>query len=638
MLSSFRRLSKSSAGTIVLVLFLLMILASFALADMQSLSLGTPGGGNSSSLATAGRASVTDRDLDAAMQRRLADARQQNPAADYAAIAADFDPILGALIQDRALQAFAAEHDLLLSKRLIDAEIATIPAVRGLDGRFSEQAYAQFLQSQRLSDAEVRQILAGALIQRLVLSPAAANPRVPVGLATPYASMLLEARQADILLVPNQRFAGEIGEPSAAQVQAFYNQYRNRYMVPEQRVLNIARIGPEQVANVEATDEDIAAHYRANQATYGGQATRVISQIVSPTQQAASAIVARAKASGDLGPQKIAVGAQSRAQLTELAGARGAAAVFGAEQGAIVGPIQSDLGWHVIKVEAVRNEAGRSLESVRGEIAAQLTDDKRKEALTDLVTRVEDSIADGSSFAEAVRAAGITPIQTPAITAGGVARAQPDFKLPPELAPVLRGGFEIAADDDPIVETLPGEAGYALVGVDHVIPAAPAPLQSIRAQVTQDWKTKQANDRARAVATAIAARVAKGESLQAARAASSANLPAVQQAGLRRMDLAQMQGNVPASLAMVFSLAEGRSRMIADPQGRGFVIVKVTKITPGNARLQPQLVSRTQSEFQETAAGEYVQQLSQAIEAEVGVERNEEAIAAAKRRITGTGS
>lgn len=638
MLSAFRNLSKSAVGTIIMVLFLLAILASFALADIQSVGSGTIGGGSSGTLASAGKIKVTDKDLDAAMQRRLADIRAQNPEADYSAIAGDFDPILAALIQDRALLAFADKHDIALSKRLIDAEIAKLPAVRGLDGRFSDQAYAQFLQSQRLTDAELRQILSGAMIQRLVLAPAAANARVPVGLATPYASMLLEQREAEVQLVPTERFAAGIGEPSAADLQAFYNQNRARYMVPEQRVLTIARIGPEQVANVQPTDAEIAAYYKANQATYGGTSARVISQIVSPSQQAANAVAARAKGSGDLGPQKIAVGAQTREQLTSLAGPRVATAVFSAQPGAIVGPIQSDLGWHVIKVESVRNEPGRSLESVRGEIAAKLAVDKRKEALTDLVTRIEDSIADGASFAEAVRGTGVPVVRTPPVTAGGVSRSQPEFKLPPELTPALRGGFDIAADDDPIVETLPNDAGYALVGVEEIIPAAPAPLASIGDQVAADWKKKQASDKARAAATAIAARVAKGGTLQAAAAASPVALPSVEKASLQRMDLAQMQGQVPPAIAMIFSLAQGRSRMIADPQGRGFVIVKVNKITPGNARLQPTLINRTQAEFQQTASGEYAEQMTRAIEADVGVKRNDKAIAAAKRRITGSGS
>ena len=41
------------------------------------------------------------------------------------------------------------------------------------------------------------------------------------------------------------------------------------------------------------------------------------------------------------------------------------------------------------------------------------------------------------------------------------------------------------------------------------------------------------------------------------------------------------QGTVPAAMKMLFTLSEGKSRMFPDPEGRGFVIVKVDKIEPG---------------------------------------------------------
>ena len=56
-------------------------------------------------------------------------------------------------------------------------------------------------------------------------------------------------------------------------------------MVPEQRVLRIARIGPEQVAQRQRHRAGIAAYYNANQATYGAKEIRVISQAVVPDRQ-----------------------------------------------------------------------------------------------------------------------------------------------------------------------------------------------------------------------------------------------------------------------------------------------------------------------------------------------------------------
>lgn len=632
MAAIFRRMSKSTFGTVLMVVFLVAIAASFALADVQSYMGGS---GQAGSLATVGDSAVTERELSSTLQRRLADVRQQNPEADYSSLAGDFGPILESLIEGRALQAFAASNDLRVSKQMVDAEIVKLPNTRGLDGRFSQAAYESFLQQQQLTDAQVREMLAVALTSRLLVTPAAANARLPVGVATPYASMLLEAREADIAIIPAAAFATGIPDPSAADIQAFYKQNSSRYTVPEQRVLDIARMGPEQVAGVTASEQEIEAFYRANQATYAGTSSRVLSQAILQDEVQARALAQRAKASGSLGGGATNLGARTRAELASIAGDAVAAAVFGAREGAIVGPIRSDLGWHVIKVESVRSEAGRPLSAVRGEIAAKLTEDKRKEALTDLVTKVEDAIADGASFTEAARASDLSVLRTPAITAGGVARTQAGFKVPELLATAVTAGFDLGEGDEPVVETLPGDAGYALVGVEQVIPAAPAPLQSIRDQVAADWKAKQASDRARAAASGIAAKVGRGADLGQAVRESDVRLPPPQKLSRRRIELSRFGGNVPPAMGMMFSLAEGRSRMIADPSGNAFLIVKVTKIVPGNAGLQPSLISQVQTEFQQAASTEYAEQMTNAIKAEVGVERNEAAIAAARARIIG---
>jgi peptidyl-prolyl cis-trans isomerase D len=113
MLASFRRLSKSTVGSVIMVLFVLAILASFAMGDISSLRSGNFGL-SGSTLAQLGSQQVTDRDMSRAMERRLADVRQQNPEADYSSIARDFDPILTTLIDQSALQAFADKYGFTL--------------------------------------------------------------------------------------------------------------------------------------------------------------------------------------------------------------------------------------------------------------------------------------------------------------------------------------------------------------------------------------------------------------------------------------------------------------------------------------------------------------------------------------------
>ena len=184
MLSAFRRLSKSAFGSILLILFLIAIAASFALADLSNVGSGTFGSGGKG-LVQVGDEEISDRDMDSAMRLVLQQAQRQNPEATYSNIADQFDPVLDQLISERTLLAFGGDNGFHVSKRLVDAQIATMPQVRGLDGRFSEQAYAQFLQQQQISDADFRRVIQSAVAQRLILAPAAVEARVPIGVARP---------------------------------------------------------------------------------------------------------------------------------------------------------------------------------------------------------------------------------------------------------------------------------------------------------------------------------------------------------------------------------------------------------------------------------------------------------------------
>jgi peptidyl-prolyl cis-trans isomerase D len=640
MLKTVRNLSKSKTGVVVLALFLVAIVASFALADISNVLSGNPTA-RAGELARVGSVAITERDLDNAMQRRLQQVRQQNPAATYADIAGEIDTLLQALIDERALQAFADRNGFTLSKRLIDGQIASIPQTRGLDGRFSEESYQRFLAQQRLSDAELRQLIAGSLLQRLLLVPAAVNARVPIGMARPYASMLLENRSGEILSLPIESFRAGLN-PAPAQLQAFYRSNQNRYLVPEQRVLQIARLGPDQVVQVTASEAEIAASYRQNQARYAPSETRTLSQAVVPDQAAAQAIAQRARsgqalaaaaAPAGLAAADVAVGEQTRQQFEGLAGAQVAAAAFAAAEGGVVGPIRSELGWHVVKIENVRRTGGTSLAEARSEIAAEITANKRKEALTDLVNRVEDAIADGASFAEAARTANLQVVQTPLITAQGRSPEQPAYALPEPLRPALSAGFELADGDDPVVETLPGEAGYLLVGAERIVPAAPAPFQAVADRVRQDWIATQAAQRARQAAERIARTAGSAPLAQAARAAGIAN-PTVDTVSLRRIQLSQFGGQVPPPLALLFSQRQGATRPVSGSRGEGWYVVRVNRIVPGDASAQPSLIAQTQQQLQATVEQEYAMQFLQAAKQAVGVRRNEAAIAAAKRRLS----
>ena len=643
MLSFFRNLSKSIVGKVILVLFVVAIFASFALADISGFGGGAQGSGT---LVETGDEQVSERDFTMGMERVLAAARQQNPEATYATVAGSALQLIDQLTDDAAVKDFARDGDLMISRKLVDAEIASLPQTRGLDGKFSQDAYTQFLTQQRLTDATVRRLFEGDLARRLILGPIAANVRVPVGIATPYASMLLEERRGELVLVDTAQFRAGLA-PSASDLQTYYAQNKPRYTVPEQRVLRIAAIGPEQVAGVTPSEAEIAANYKGNSALYGGRETRVISQAVVPTKAVADAIVARARggasfvaatAPAGFSAEDVSVGPQTRAQFNTLAGEKVANPVFAAAAGAVVGPIQSDLGWHVVRVDTVRGEAGKSLADARGEIVARLTADKSKEALLDLVAKVEEAIEGGSSIVEAAAANRLTLTETPLITGAGVDRANPAYRLPPAQGLALKAGFDLEAEDDPVVETLPNDAGYLLVGVGRVVGAAPAPLAQIRERVTADWVAKQASDRARAVAAAITAKVGRGMTLAEAARQAGAGVSAVKPFGARRIQLSEVPPEIAAPMRILFSVSAGKSRMVADPRGAGYFVVRAVSVTPGNAATQPGLISQVQQSFQEPASQELAEQFLAAVRQKVGVKRDEKAIGAARTRLTSSGN
>ena len=131
MLASFRRLTKSTVGTILMAGFLLLILASFALGDIANLGSGNFGLG-SSTLAQVGGQQVTDRDMSRAMERRLTD----SPAKSEAIIrrsprlrSASREPDRSGRLQDFA-------QIWLHPVKLLSSGLANIPCARA-DGRFA---------------------------------------------------------------------------------------------------------------------------------------------------------------------------------------------------------------------------------------------------------------------------------------------------------------------------------------------------------------------------------------------------------------------------------------------------------------------------------------------------------------------
>ena len=167
-------------------------------------------------------------------------------------------------------------------------------------------------------------------------------------------------------------------------------------MVPEQRVLRIAKIGrgagrqrpAVRQGNRRLLQRQPRATMRRRTPARSRRPwrptrqppTRSSSALRSGQSFAAAAAPAGFSAAGHRRSEP-----QTREQFTSVAGARVAGAAFGAAEGAVVGPIQSENGWHVVRIDRIQREGGKTVAEARTEISAKLVVDKRKAAIENIV-------------------------------------------------------------------------------------------------------------------------------------------------------------------------------------------------------------------------------------------------------------
>ncbi|MGZ8282749.1 MAG: SurA N-terminal domain-containing protein [Allosphingosinicella sp.] len=646
MLAAVRRSVRSwAAAAILFIALVAIVVTGFGTGGFGGIDSLSGGGTRGETLASADGRSLKEQEVSDVINREYSRARQQQPELAMSAfLTSAFEPIVDQLVLALAVQAYGEQQGLTVSEEMIDREIVNIPAFRNVAGQFDQNTFRQALAQQNITEAALRDDIRKSLMQRQLLGPIARGAAVPEGLARQYANLLLERRNGTIGVVPAELLRPGI-TPTPADVEAFYRTNRDRFIIPERRVIRYAMIGAEQIAGqTRATDPEIAAFYRENAANYGPRETRNLQQIVLPDQAAAQRFVttvrggtafAAAAAQAGFRESDISVANQTRAQFAGITSPEVASSAFAAAQGGLVGPVRSPLGFHVVQVQGINRTAPRPLEAVRGEIVQAIEQRKQADALAALVARVEDRIAEGNSLQEVATSERLQLVTTPPITETGQAEGQP-FVVPPEMQPLLRSAFEIDAEEpEPVVEQIVPNQRFALLGIDRVVPAAPPPLAQIREQVAAAVVQQRALARARQIADQITARINGGMAPALAFAQAQPRLPAPQSVDMQRLDISRGGPQVPPPLLTLFSLPQGRARVIEAPNGAGWFIVHHAQRTPGDAAAQPQLIATTRAEFSSSAAAELAEQFARSVERATEVERNNAAIQGVRARLLG---
>jgi peptidyl-prolyl cis-trans isomerase D len=304
------------------------------------------------------------------------------------------------LVNQRLLRDRARADRLRVSDTQLQQFIAAIPAFQE-DGKFSAERYKLVLAQQDppIAPAAFEQRLRQDLTLAPLQEPIASGNIAARTSAERYLSLLEQKREVAAAPVDVMPYLKDVKIDDAA-TRAYYDQNTAAFQIPEQAKVEYVVLSPEALSTQVTVDPAaVRKQYDDNQKQYGQGEERSAAHIlvaVKPGASEADKAAAKKKAE-DLAAQVRA----NPAKFAELARAnsedpgsaqaggdlgsfaRGAMvkpfedAVYAGKAGDIVGPVQTDFGWHVIRITDVKASQIKPFDEVKGQIEADL---KRVEA------------------------------------------------------------------------------------------------------------------------------------------------------------------------------------------------------------------------------------------------------------------
>lgn len=392
----------------VVQVFLVMITLPFAFFGVESY---VKNAGNSDGVATVGGTAIQMGEFQQALREQQERMR--------GALGASFNPammdtpetrraVLENLVNQRLLALDAQKMRLSVSDASLRDTIAAIPAFQE-NGHFSLPRYEAVLKAQGMTQAVFEGRLRHDLALQQVLGAVAEGVLVPQSSVDQVYSVQLEERTVSEVRLPAAQFAAGVKLVEDA-ARKFYDTERKRFEMPAQLKAEYVVLSKDAVANqLSVADADVRKEYDAHPERFSqGEERRASHILIQADKGAGDAALkaAREKAEALLKqltakPDDFARLARENSQdpgSAEKGGdlgffARGAMvkefeeAAFGLKnEGETSGVVQSDFGFHIIRLTGVKASKSRPFDEVKGEIAAEL---KRNEAAKKFAELVE---------------------------------------------------------------------------------------------------------------------------------------------------------------------------------------------------------------------------------------------------------
>lgn len=484
-------------------IWILLALLIVGLAGFGATNLG----GNIRSVGAVGDKTISvelySRTLQEDLRAISAQAGQNIPFSTAQALGVDRQA-LARVITTRALDHETAELGLSVGDAQLQQQILSMSAFQGINGQFDREAYRFTLENAGLSEAEFEETLREEAARTLVQGAILSGNTVPDTYANTLVAYIGERRNATVARLKAEDLATPVAEPTEAQLQTYYDENIDAYTLPETKQITYALLSPDMIADTVEVDEAmLQTAYDERESQFNKPERRLIERLVYGNDDSASAAKAQLEAGGTtfetlVEDRGLALADIDLGDLDQ--GALGAAgeAIFAAETGDVVGPLQSDLGPALFRINGILAAQETSFEDARAQLRDELAADRARRVVEAQINDIDDLLAGGATLEDLAKETDMVlgNIDWSSEAGDGIAAYE-----------VFREGAQaITVDDFPKIEVL-ADGGIFAMRLDEVLAPRPQPLAEITERVSVGWRTQATLEALRAEAEALLSQI-----------------------------------------------------------------------------------------------------------------------------------
>lgn len=426
MLEKFRSYAQTKAAQIILAL----ILIPFALFGIDSY---LNQAGNNLSIAKVNGYKIAlpeyNRAIEKVRNRIMSEGKKVDPAM--------FDSfefkesVIDGLITKQLLNNDIKKSQFRITDQQLSQYIIGMPEFQK-DGKFSQEVYDKVLQNNQLTPKKFEESIRNDLLIQQVRDGLQKLIFIPPNNLAETLRATSQQREISIAEFKTKEYMTK-SNIAEKDIQAFYDQNKSKFLAPEQVkaefvVFSLANILP----TINVTEDEIKSFYKANADKYQNQQQREASHIlIAASKNAPPAEKAKAKAKAEdilnqirKNPKQFEELASKYSQDPESAKKGGDLGSFG--RGMMVKPfddavfsmkvneisniVESDFGYHIIKLTKIIGEGG-GFDALRPQIKAELIYQKGQEKFAALAEEFSNKVYEQSSSLEVVSKRFNLPIQ-----------------------------------------------------------------------------------------------------------------------------------------------------------------------------------------------------------------------------------